>query len=382
MESTQFQQIAERDRPRVRLVIDGRSCEALAGDTLLTALLTNGRRLRLSEFGDGPRAGFCLMGACQGCWVALEDGTRLRACTSFVADGMRIVTRGNIDMSAPGRPKRELLPLGGKARSAKGALGMESSPPVVVGAGPAGVRAAATLAAAGLAPIVLDEAPASGGQIYRRAPAGFTRPYRTLYGFDAGEGAPAARGVRRHQEQRRLPADTLVWDLEARRAALPLRRAKQGGSVSRPRPDARRARPDHSVSGLDASRHLHAGWRADRVEAPGLRHRPSHRLHGHRAAALSRRLPIRQGGWRVAAVLDTSPFAAKRRAVPGLLRGGSTFAKGLWYVAALRARGIVMASGIRPIRAEQTMARWRHSCIGTRGRERRLAAMPSPSVSA
>ena len=25
-------------------------------------------------------------------------------------------------MSAPGRPKRELLPLGGKARSAKGAL--------------------------------------------------------------------------------------------------------------------------------------------------------------------------------------------------------------------------------------------------------------------
>jgi NADH dehydrogenase/NADH:ubiquinone oxidoreductase subunit G len=97
MESTQFQRIAESDRPRVRLVIDGRSCEALAGDTLLTALLTNGRRVRTSEFGDGPRAGFCLMGACQDCWVALDDGTRLRACTSFVAEGMRIVTRSEAD---------------------------------------------------------------------------------------------------------------------------------------------------------------------------------------------------------------------------------------------------------------------------------------------
>ena len=92
-EPPQFRRLAESDRPRIRLVIDGRACEALAGDTLLTALLTNGRRLRSSEFGDGPRAGFCLMGACQDCWVALEDGTRLRACTSFAAEGMRIVTR-------------------------------------------------------------------------------------------------------------------------------------------------------------------------------------------------------------------------------------------------------------------------------------------------
>jgi NADH dehydrogenase/NADH:ubiquinone oxidoreductase subunit G len=93
MEQSQFTRLAERGRPRLRIVIDGRRCEALAGDTLLTALLTNGRRLRTAEFGDGPRAGFCLMGACQDCWVALEDGTRLRACTTFAAEGMRIVTR-------------------------------------------------------------------------------------------------------------------------------------------------------------------------------------------------------------------------------------------------------------------------------------------------
>ncbi len=88
-----FHRLAERHRPVIRFAINGRACEALAGDTLLTALMTNGRRLRMSEFGDGPRGGFCLMGACQDCWVALEDGTRLRACTSFVEDGMRIVTQ-------------------------------------------------------------------------------------------------------------------------------------------------------------------------------------------------------------------------------------------------------------------------------------------------
>jgi len=92
-QQAQFTRLAERDRGRIRFVVDGRDCEALAGDTLLTALLTNGRRLRFSDFGDEPRAGFCLMGACQDCWVALEDGTRLRACTTFVAEGMRITTR-------------------------------------------------------------------------------------------------------------------------------------------------------------------------------------------------------------------------------------------------------------------------------------------------
>jgi len=93
MAAAQFRRLAERDRPVVRFFVDGRECEALAGDTILTALLVRGRRVRTSEFGGAPRAGFCLMGACQDCWVSLEDGTRLRACTSFVAEGMRILTK-------------------------------------------------------------------------------------------------------------------------------------------------------------------------------------------------------------------------------------------------------------------------------------------------
>jgi len=78
-------------------VVDGRPVEALAGDSLLTALLINGARLRVNEFGGGPRAGFCLMGACQDCWVRLEDGRRLRACATPVAAGMRVLTDAGND---------------------------------------------------------------------------------------------------------------------------------------------------------------------------------------------------------------------------------------------------------------------------------------------
>jgi predicted molibdopterin-dependent oxidoreductase YjgC len=88
-----FVRLAETNRATVRIVIDGEPVEALAGDTLMVAMLNNVRSLRESEFGDGRRAGFCLMGACQDCWVWTAQNTRLRACTTVVAEGMNIVTR-------------------------------------------------------------------------------------------------------------------------------------------------------------------------------------------------------------------------------------------------------------------------------------------------
>lgn len=84
--------IALQNRPRLSITIDGEACEALAGDTILTAVLTQRDRLRISEFSGAPRAGYCLMGACQDCWITLEDGQRMRACSTLVQPGMRIVT--------------------------------------------------------------------------------------------------------------------------------------------------------------------------------------------------------------------------------------------------------------------------------------------------
>jgi NADH dehydrogenase/NADH:ubiquinone oxidoreductase subunit G len=90
MSDGQFVRLAEHDRPVLTLFVDGQPVSALAGDTVLTALLTSGRIVRRSEFGDGPRAGFCLMGACQDCWVFTEGGHRIRACTTMATAGLRL----------------------------------------------------------------------------------------------------------------------------------------------------------------------------------------------------------------------------------------------------------------------------------------------------
>ena len=58
-------------------------------------------------------------------------------------------------------------------------------PAVIVGAGPAGVRAAYTLVKHGVATVVIDEAPRSGGQIYRQPPPLLSTPAKALYGFEA-----------------------------------------------------------------------------------------------------------------------------------------------------------------------------------------------------
>lgn len=84
--------LAERERSIVRFRLDGVDCTALEGDTVLTAVLGVTRSVRQSEFGPERRAGFCLMGACQDCWMWLEGGGRLRACSNVVVEGMSLLT--------------------------------------------------------------------------------------------------------------------------------------------------------------------------------------------------------------------------------------------------------------------------------------------------
>ena len=84
--------LAEKDRPQVWFRLDGIDCRALAGDTVLTAVLVSVPAVRQSEFGPEKRAGFCLMGACQDCWLWYEDGGRLRACSTLIAEGMQLRT--------------------------------------------------------------------------------------------------------------------------------------------------------------------------------------------------------------------------------------------------------------------------------------------------
>ncbi|MGE8642028.1 MAG: (2Fe-2S)-binding protein [Achromobacter sp.] len=97
-----LKRLAETARPPVPFTLDGLACTALAGDTVLTAVLTQADRVRHSEFGGAPRAGFCMMGACQDCWMQLEDGSRVRACSTLIEPGMRLQTTPLAPAAAPG----------------------------------------------------------------------------------------------------------------------------------------------------------------------------------------------------------------------------------------------------------------------------------------
>lgn len=87
-----FLRCAEEDRTSVQITVDGVPVSVLEADTVLVALMLTKGTARVSQFSDGPRAGFCMMGACQDCWVWTDEGARLRACSTRISAGMSIHT--------------------------------------------------------------------------------------------------------------------------------------------------------------------------------------------------------------------------------------------------------------------------------------------------
>ena len=94
--------------------------------------------------------------------------------------------------------------------------------PVIVGAGPAGVRAAEALVAQGLRPVVLDEAPRAGGQIYRQPPQGFQRPKHELYGFEHRKADAVHRAMAALLPQVDYRPGSLVWNVDGKTLDLSL----------------------------------------------------------------------------------------------------------------------------------------------------------------
>jgi len=88
-----------------------------------------------------------------------------------------------------------------------------SDRPVIVGAGPAGVRAAERLVEAGLSPIVIDEGVTAGGQIYRRPPAILGRSARDLYGSEAAKADSVHQAFARLGSRITHHPGTTVWNI-------------------------------------------------------------------------------------------------------------------------------------------------------------------------
>ena len=223
---------------------------------------------------------------------------------------------------------------------------------VVVGAGPAGLRAAETLAAAGLSPILLDEADRAGGQIYRQPPPGAERPARDLYGFEAGKASALHRLAADLAGRIDYRPSTLVWNIAW--PALDL--LGPGGHAH--------LTADRIVLATGATDRVLPvpGWTLPGVFTLGAAQialKAQGMAIGRRVALIGAGplLPLvahqyAAAGAALAAVLDLTPFRAKLAAAPGLARSPATLAKGLWYTLRATVRGVPIRNGVRRIAVE------------------------------
>ncbi|MEM9221174.1 MAG: (2Fe-2S)-binding protein [Pseudomonadota bacterium] len=85
---------AQDQRTTIRIMVNGRSIEALEGEPIATALLCAGIvALRTSPRVGQPRGAFCFMGACQEC-AAEVDGKRVQTCMAPARDGIEVRLAG------------------------------------------------------------------------------------------------------------------------------------------------------------------------------------------------------------------------------------------------------------------------------------------------
>lgn len=88
----QFHRRYRQDEKPVGFSLNGAAQVGRHGDTVLTAIMAVSSHVRHTEFTGENRAGFCLIGACQDCYVMTEEGCRIRACTTPLQEGMCFVT--------------------------------------------------------------------------------------------------------------------------------------------------------------------------------------------------------------------------------------------------------------------------------------------------
>lgn len=220
---------------------------------------------------------------------------------------------------------------------------------IVIGAGPAGTRAAARLVEAGLRPIVIDEGERQGGQIYRRQPENFTRPPEKLYGSEAPKAVALHRDFEALRETIDYRPNTLAWG------------ARPGTLMTISGTEAAEIPYDALIIASGATDRVMPlpGW-----TMPGVYTLGAAQIALKAQACAIGAAPIFMGtgpllylvawqymkaGVAVRAVLDTSAFARRLRALPLLAARPGVLLHGMRYTAELKRAGVRLASGITPL---------------------------------
>ncbi|MGO4402757.1 FAD-dependent oxidoreductase [Bosea sp. RAF48] len=244
--------------------------------------------------------------------------------------------------------------------------------PLIVGAGPAGIRAAEALVAAGLRPLVVDEAPACGGQIYRQRLVQDGRSTKDLYGSEAGKAerlhaAFAALGGRIDYWPQ-----ALLWSLRDGSADIAVagatRRAEYDGLVlATGATDRVLPVPGWTLPGV-----FTLGGSQIALKAQGCAIGSRVVFAGSGPLLYLVAWQYMKAGVEVAAVLDAAPSSAKLNLIKALPLDPGIVLRGMRFVAELRLRGIAIRTGIEGLRIEGdgrvSGVAWREG-----GRERRLA---------
>lgn len=220
---------------------------------------------------------------------------------------------------------------------------------IVVGTGPAGVRAAETLVAAGLSPIVISEDQRDGGQIYRRQPDMFSRPPNALYGTET------TRANELHTSFDHLTAKidyspgTLAWNIAD--GALHVSRKGKSRSllfdaliICNGATDRLMPVPGWNQAGVFS---LGGAQIALKAHACAIGKNPAFIGTGPLLYLVAAQYV--KAGVELAAVLDTSPFYLGIRALPKLMARPGVLKKGFDLRRQLRSKSTKQLCGVRPV---------------------------------
>ncbi len=224
--------------------------------------------------------------------------------------------------------------------------------PVIVGAGPAGIRAAERLVRAGLRPIVLDEGQRAGGQIYRRPLIEDGRSYRSRYGSEAGKAQRLHETFEALLPEIDYQPETLVWNISAPKRGNQLDILSSGvhrqvgfsqlilctGATDRVLPF-----PGWTTPGVYT---LGASQTALKAQGCTIGDRVVFMGSGPLLYLVA--WQYMKAGARVGAVLDTAPATSKRHLLSLAVQAPRIVALGLFYGLQLQLAGVKIRYGARP----------------------------------
>ncbi|MAD28302.1 MAG: FAD/NAD(P)-binding oxidoreductase [Woeseiaceae bacterium] len=229
---------------------------------------------------------------------------------------------------------------------------MDNHQVVVVGAGPAGIQCAETLVLAGIRPILIDEGQRCGGQIYRQQPENFERSKSDLYGTEADKADDVHKSFEAIRDKIEYLSETTVWNVAKEKLFTVCGTTQKTipydsliictGAIDRLMP----------VKGWDLSGTYSLGGAqiALKSQACSIGHEVVFMGSGPLLYLVAAQYI--KAGATVKAVLDTSSYFNRIKALPKLLARPSVLWNGVLLNKDIMKAGVPIKTGITPIEFE------------------------------